>query len=350
MSAELHGGAGSGTSPLAHAPVVAEVVRNGFVESVHHGIVATAGPDDPWLEVGPVAEPVLPRSSLKPLQAVAMLRAGAELSGKLLALACASHSGEEFHRDGALAILRASGLDESSLQNTPGWPIDGAEDLRWVREGRAPTSLAQNCSGKHAAMLATCVAAGWDTGTYRDPGHPLQRLIVEVIEELTGDRVTATTVDGCGAPAFAVSPLGLARAFGHLASARPGTAERTVADAIRAHPEWLGGTARDVTDLIRAVPGLIAKDGAESVYAAGLADGRGVVVKIADGSERARAVVLHAALRAGAVTDGAPDVAAALEELDTRFVVHGHGQPVGAVRAVLPAASPATGSSTPGAS
>ncbi|WP_131105748.1 asparaginase [Ornithinimicrobium sufpigmenti] len=330
-------------SPLAQAPVVAEVVRNGFVESVHHGVVAlTAADGSTSLAVGPVDVPVLPRSSLKPLQAVAMLRAGAELGDELLALACASHSGEPFHLEGARRILASVGLDESALQNTPSRPLDDDERERWVREGLPDSSLAQNCSGKHAGMLAACRAAGWDTTTYLAAEHPLQRLIVEVVEELTGDRVSAFTVDGCGAPALAVSTAGLARAFGALAAAGPGTPEGRVAAAIGAHPAWLGGTGRDVTELIEVVPGLIAKDGAESVYAVGLADGRGLAVKITDGAERARVVVTTAVLRAAGVQRLAPSVTEALNRLDARAVVRGHGQPVGAVRAVVPGLGTAT--------
>lgn len=320
-------------SPLASAPVVAEVVRNGFVESVHHGVVAAVAPDgEPVVQVGPVGATILPRSSLKPMQAVAMLRAGADLSGELLALAAASHSGEPFHLEGSRRILAAAGLDPSALQNTPDRPLDQAERERWLAAGRGPESLAQNCSGKHAGMLAACAASGWDTATYRDPDHPLQRLIKEVVEELTGDRVEVVTVDGCGAPALGTTALGLARAFGRIAAADPSTPEGRVADAIRQHPEWLGGTGRDVTDLIRGVPGLIAKDGAESVYAAGLPDGGGVAVKITDGHDRARVGVTTAALRRLGAADLGQGVAAVLDELDGRAVVRGHGEPVGAVR------------------
>ena len=322
-------------SPLRDAPVVAEVVRNGFVESVHHGVVAVTGADGgQLLGLGPVEATVLPRSSLKPMQAVAMLRAGADLGGELLALACASHSGEDFHQEGARRILARAGLDEAALQNTPTLPLDEGERDRALAAGTGPTRLAQNCSGKHAGMLAACVASGWDLATYRDPEHPLQRLVVEVVEELSGEPVAATTVDGCGAPALGISTLGLARAFGRIAAADPATPEGRVAAAIRAHPEWLGGSGRDVTDLVRGVPGLIAKDGAEAVYAVGLADGRGLAVKIADGTDRARGVVTTAALRAHGVTDLGPGVAEVLDGLDARAVVRGHGEPVGAVRAV----------------
>jgi L-asparaginase II len=325
----------STTSPLAAAPVVAEVVRNDVVESVHHGIVAlTAADGSLQLAVGPVDAPVLPRSSLKPLQALAMLRAGADLEGPLLALTCASHSGEPAHLEGSRRILAAAGLDESALQNTPDLPIDDRERARWVREGLPPSSLGQNCSGKHAGMLLACVAAGWDTTTYRDPDHPLQRLVVEVVQELCGEPVAATTVDGCGAPALAVSSAGLARAFGRLAAAPEDTLEGRVASAMRAHPEMVGGTGRDNTVLMRGVPGLIAKDGAEAVYAVGLADGRGLVVKITDGQQRARVVVTTAALRLAGVPGLGEGVAATLDGLDAEEVVRGHGEPVGRVRAL----------------
>lgn len=331
----------SSGSPLGHAPVVAEVVRNGLVESVHHGVVALTDPDGTVsLGIGPVDAAILPRSSLKPLQALAMLRAGAPLEGELLALACASHSGERLHLDGARAILASVGLDESALQNTPDLPYDQGERSSWLRDGHTPTSLAQNCSGKHAGMLAACVAAGWDTTTYRDPGHPLQQLVVEVVEELTGEGVAATTVDGCGAPALAVSSVGLARAFGALAAADPGTDAGRVADAMRAHPRHLGGTGRDVTELVTAVPGLIAKDGAESVYAVGLADGRGLSVKITDGGDRARVVVASAVLRGAGVGMANPEIARVLDALDARAVVRGHGEPVGAVRALVDPGAP----------
>ncbi|WP_151525472.1 asparaginase [Serinicoccus kebangsaanensis] len=324
-------------SPLATAPVVAEVVRGGVVESVHHGVVALTGPDGATtLSLGPVDAPILPRSSLKPMQAMAMLRAGADLDGELLALACASHSGEEHHLEGARRILASVGLDESALRNTPDLPLDEEQRRAWIRDGAPPTSLGQNCSGKHAGMLAACVAAGWDTATYLDPAHPLQQLVVEVIEEFTGERVEVATVDGCGAPALGVSSAGLARAFGRIAAADPATEAGRVAAAVRAHPEFLGGTGRDVTELVGAVPGLIAKDGAESVYAVGLPDGRGLSVKITDGGERARVVVAVAVLRRAGVADDAPAAAGTLDALEARAVVLGHGQPVGAVRAVLP--------------
>jgi len=256
-----------------------------------------------------------------------MLRAGLDLDGELLALASASHSGEQFHLEGVQRILAGAGLTEQDLQNTPDLPYDDSERKAWIASGRVATALAQNCSGKHAAMLAACVAAGWDIATYREPQHPLQQLMEQTLVDLSGETVAATGIDGCGAPVMAVSLTGLARAFSRLAAAPEGTDEARVADAIRAYPQWVGGTGRDVTSLISGVPGLVAKDGAESVYAVGLADGRAIAIKIADGGHRARPVVMAAALRRLGIQ------AEVLDEM-AHAPVMGHGLQVGSIAAV----------------
>ena len=313
---------------LDEAPVLAHYVRSGFVESAHRASVVATAPDGTHLlALGAVDDPVFPRSSNKPVQALAMVRAGLKLAPQHLALACASHSGEDFHVQGVREMLHDAGLTEGALQNTPDYPVDELAREAVIRADGSKLPITQNCSGKHAAMLATCVVNGWDTETYRDPDHPLQQAILATLEELTGDRVTATAVDGCGAPVMAVTLAGLARAFGRIASAPEGTPEREVADAIRTFPAYLGGTRRDVTALIEATPGLIAKDGAEAVYAVGLADGRGVAVKVADGYPRAKPVILAAALRRLGVESPA------LERLEDSPVL-GHGEPVGAIVAV----------------
>lgn len=315
----------SSVQALSGAPVVAHVVRNGFVESVHHGCAVVTDPDGSVVrEVGDAGAACFPRSSNKPLQAVAMLKAGLQLNAPLLALASASHSGEAFHLDGVRQILAESDFTPDDLQNTPDLPYDVQARDAWLAAGHGPTSLTQNCSGKHAGMLGACRAAGWDPATYLDPQHPLQQSMEQTISELAGEQVSATATDGCGAPVMAISLTGLARAFGRVAAAPERTHEGRVAGAIRAHPDYLGGTRRDVTALIRAVPGAVAKDGAEAVYAVGLPDGRGFAVKIADGTQRARQVVMVALLRAAGID------AAGLDEIGTVPVL-GHGEPVGAV-------------------
>ncbi|MFF9405294.1 asparaginase [Streptomyces anandii] len=310
-----------------HAPV-AHVIRGSVVEGIHYGSVVVLGADGHvGLQLGDIEAAFLPRSALKPLQAVAMVRAGLPLDGDLLSLAAASHSGEERHLAGARRILELAGLAEDDLRNVPDLPYDPVVRDAWVREGRMPSRLAQNCSGKHAAMLYTCRLNGWSVEDYLDPAHPLQRTIAGTVEDLTGQRVAHVTVDGCGAPLFAVSLHGLARAAARLTTAAPGTPEARVADAMREHAEMASGSGRDVAALMRAVPGLLAKDGFEGVQMAALPDGRAVAVKIADGANRARIPVAAATLaRAG--VDPAPLAEFAGEPL------LGGGEPVGRVRPV----------------
>jgi L-asparaginase II len=312
---------------VSHA-VLAHVIRSGFVESIHLGsAVAVDADGDTLIAVGDPQTPILPRSANKPLQVAGMLHAGLQLDTPALALAAASHSGERFHLDGVRRMLARAGLTNSALQNTPDMPLDPEERLAWQLAGRPASSLAQNCSGKHAAMLLTCTENDWTLIDYRRADHPLQRQLAETASELSGEPVRAAGVDGCGAPVLALSLAGLARAFARIAVAGPGTAEGRVAEAIRRYPEWLGGTGRGVTRLLRAVPGLIAKDGAEGVYAAALPDGRALAVKIADGSERPVLPVVVALLRRLGVDDPALDELAGVPVL-------GHGEVVGAVQVV----------------
>jgi L-asparaginase II len=215
----------------------------------------------------------------------------------LLPPAPPSHSVEDFHVTGVRKILASAGLTEDALQCPPALPLDEATMRRFLAEGGSPDRVHMNCSGKHAAMLATCVAAGWPTQSYRDPGHPLQREIKATLARLSREEVAATGVDGCGAPLFAVSLTGLARAFRALVLAAPFSAERSVADAVRAHPEWTSGSARSERALMLAVPGLLVKSGAEGVQALALADGRAAAVKVEDGAGRPVPAITVALLR-----------------------------------------------------
>ncbi len=308
--------------------VLAHVIRSGFVESVHHGSAVALGADgESVVGLGRPEVAVFPRSANKPLQAVALLRAGLNLDGHLLALAASSHSGERYHRDGVLRILSGAGLSEQHLATPADLPLDPVEADVLTRAGQGPSRLAHNCSGKHAAMLATCVVNGWPLDGHLKPDHPLQRHIADTVTDLAGQPPAATGVDGCGAPVLALALTGLARAFARIATATDGSPERRLADAIRTHPEWLGGTGRDVTELIRAVPGLIAKEGHEGVFAAALPDGRACAVKIADGAARPRGAVLAALLRRLGVDEQLLPVLAPPAQL-------GGGRPVGRVEVV----------------
>ncbi|SCG57071.1 asparaginase [Micromonospora coxensis] len=308
---------------------LAEVVRSGFVEGVHRGsVVVLDATGTPVAGAGDVASPIFPRSSSKPMQAVGMLRAGLPLTDPAdIALVSASHAGEEFHLARVGSLLARAGLDADALHCPPDLPVGDAARAAVLRAGGGPSRVQMNCSGKHAGMLLTCLAAGWPLDGYWRPEHPLQQRLTAAIEEFTGEQAAAVGVDGCGAPVLAVSLTGLARAYLRLVSAEPGTVERTVADAMRAHPELVGGTEADDTRLMRGVPGALAKVGAEGVIAAAVPGVGAVALKIDDGAGRARMPVLVSALRRLGVE--APVLVEYAE-----LPLLGGGLPVGAVRPV----------------
>jgi L-asparaginase II len=323
---------------------VAEIIRSGFIEGHHYGSLIALRPRRSagglewsldWA-LGDVSSHVLPRSCNKPLQALGMLRLGLELEPALLALACASHSGEDFHIEGVRRILAGAGLDESALQTPPDYPLDDAARERVIRSGGEKAPVLMNCSGKHAAMLATCVVNGWEVADYRSPDHPLQVGIRKTFEELTGEPVQAVAVDGCGAPLLSTSLTGLARAFGRLALGlggddRPDPLAAQVAEAIRAFPAYVSGSSRDERALLTAVPGAIGKAGAESCYAVALRDGRAFALKTDDGAPRVRPVLMAAALERSGVLDE-PGVDADAVRETGHVPLLGGGEPVGEIR------------------
>jgi len=283
-------------------PVLVEVWRGGLdtdlLESVHRGALVVLGADGaPLLTAGDVTRPVLPRSSNKPVQATTYLDAGWQpRDDRELALAAASHSGEDDHRELAAAVLSSAGLGPAHLGCPPALPGHEATRARWLVEDRAPERLAMNCSGKHSAMLAACVAAGWPTEGYLDPRHPLQQAIEARLGEAGDDPVAAVVVDGCGAPQHAISLTGLARGVLSLVHAEPGTSGRRVADAMRAHPWLIAGTGREDTELMQAVDGLLVKGGADGVHVAALPGAGAVALKLDDGGDRGRLPALVAGL------------------------------------------------------
>jgi L-asparaginase II len=318
-------------------PVLAEVIRSGFAESRHRGAIIALNRDGSVrLAAGSTAEPIFPRSSNKPMQAAAMLRCGLDLDGKLLALAAASHSGEDFHVAGVREILARAGLSADALQCPPDLPLDVAAQRALLRAGGEPDRVHMNCSGKHAAMLATCVAAGWPTDSYLSPEHPLQQEILRTVAELAGEPVTAVGVDGCGAPVLAISVAGVARAFRAIVLAPSGSAERKVADAMRAYPDWTSGTTRPERALMAAVPGLLLKAGAEGVEGFALADGQAAAFKIDDGAQRARPVITVELLRQLGAGQLPGADSAALDQVAV-VPVTGGGRTVGQIRVQLPA-------------
>jgi L-asparaginase II len=279
-------------------PVLVEVWRSGFLESVHRGaLVVLDAAGQVTAAHGAVDRPVLPRSSNKPVQATALLAAGWQpRSTEELALGAASHNGEEGHRDVAAGVLAAAGLGPDDLGCPPALPMHEATRARWIADGRAPERLAMNCSGKHAAMLSACVAAGWPTDGYLARDHPLQLTIEARLAETAEEPVEAVVVDGCGAPQHALTLTGLARGVLSLVQAEEGTQERSVADAMRAHPWLVAGTDREDTGLMSAVPGLLVKGGADGVHVAALPGSGAVALKLDDGGDRGRTPALCAAL------------------------------------------------------
>lgn len=307
---------------------VAVTSRSGFPESVHFGAVVALNADGSVaFSVGNPRASIYPRSSNKPLQAAVMVEHGLHLGPQELALVCASHDGTVAHTDAALRILASAGLDESALRNTPSLPLDPPASEAVLRAGGGKTSLQMNCSGKHAGMAVTCVINGWPVASYLDQDHPLQQAITARFPTLIDETVAHVGVDGCGAPAHAMTLTALANGFRNIATGGAGPAGDEVYRAMTQHPVMVGGERRDVTLLIRHVAGLVAKDGAEGVFAAALTDGRAVALKIADGSDRARAPLMLAALGELGVDVG--EVAALV-----RSPILGHGREVGEVSIV----------------
>ena len=315
------------TSPSTAGWVeLVRVYRSGFHEGSHFGAVVVTDADGEIVHArGDVDAPVFPRSSNKPFQAVAMLEAGADLADADLAIAAASHSGEPQHVDRVRAMLAADGLTEDHLGCPATLPYGEAARLDVLRAGGDARRVYMNCSGKHAGMLRAARVQGWDLPGYLAPDHPLQQRVAGVVGRLADENPSAVGIDGCGAPLFAISLTGLARAFGRVNAAPAGSTEQLVASAMRAHPEMVGGAGRDDTLLMGALPGVLVKGGAEGVHCAALPDGTCVAVKIADGGDRARMPVLVSALRELGL---GPDPV--LDQLGTGTVLGG-GQPVGEV-------------------
>ena len=302
--------------------VLAELTRNGMVESIHTGHLVMLNADGSVYKTKGSSElPIFPRSSVKCMQASAMVRNGLKLTQKHLALTAASHSGSKMHQDAVLEILAGAGLDESALQNATDKPLGEVERANW---GSAPaTRLAMNCSGKHAGMLATCVVNGWDTKTYLEPTHPLQVAILKEIESMIGESVANKTFDGCGAPLFAMSSLGLAKGI-HNFTISKDPVHQEVFNACLQYPEMVAGEGRLTTRMMQAVPGLFMKEGAEGVEVASLKDGLTLVFKISDGSLRAFSTIIHAAFAEWGI-----------DTPEEQFNVYGGGAIVGGLRATI---------------
>ncbi|MCM3695851.1 asparaginase [Microbacterium oleivorans] len=323
------------TFAVTDAVELAVVERSGFIESRHAGSAIVLDPDGGVVSsLGAVDAPILPRSTLKPMQALASVSAGAALEGAHLAVATASHSGTDRHVALVTDILSAAGLAEDALQCPPSWPGDPATRDEMTRELIGPQRVRMNCSGKHAAMLLACQTNGWDTATYLDPQHPLQVHTREVIERLSGTKITTTAIDGCGAPVHAMTLAALARALHRIGASSeksPFALHRSAGALVRAVREnpWVIQGPGQPDSVVTERLGVFAKHGAEGVMAMIAPNGTTVVLKMLDGSTRAGAVTaLTLLVRAGALQ--AADVARTLADLP--LTVTGGGRDVGVIR------------------
>lgn len=285
---------------------LATIDRNGLVESRHIGAFVVIDASGTVLDSGgDIDAIVFPRSTLKPLQAVALLRAGAQLDGVDLVLSSASHCGSHRHTDAVESMLSHDGLSVDDLGCPPQWPLGVSDKAERLARGEEPQRVTMNCSGKHAAFLRTCVANGWDTSSYLDPAHPLQQKIKDVIEEFTGTTQLWPAVDGCGAPLYGMSLRALGTGLARMSDGTDVDATKLV-NAIRENPWALDGPGRDNTRVIEET-GTIAKIGAEGVLLAAR-DGIAVVIKCLDGSQRPNTAVAVTLLeRHGVISAGARD-------------------------------------------
>ena len=304
------------------AEVLAQVTRGEVVESQHRGhLVLLDAHGTVKLSRGNPAALIYPRSAIKSIQAAAMMRAGLSIEPRLLALVASSHSGSDMHQQAVLEILALGGLNESALLNTQDRPLGDEERRDWG--SKAPTSLAQNCSGKHAGMLLTCGINNWSTHDYLDPGHPLQVLCRTELEDLASEPVSLTSIDGCGAPLFLISLIGLARAI-HKITISDNSIHRGILQSCRDFPEIVAGKARLTTRKMITVPGLFMKEGAEGVLIGSLPDGRTFAFKIEDGSPRPLGALVVAVLNEFDIASPAEDAP-----------IYGGKKVVGTIRAHL---------------
>jgi L-asparaginase II len=279
------------------APLVA-IRRGGLIESVHRGRLAVCGPEGDVLEaVGDPLAYIYARSAVKPFQALPLVLSGAAdafgLTDTEIAVACASHNAEEPHLAAVRSILEKAGLGEGDLQSGAHPPMYGPAAVELALSGGEPRPIHGNCSGKHAGMLAVCIHEGYETISYRDPGHPLQRRILGLIAEICGLREDEVLVagDNCGVPAFAFPLQSFATGLARLATGKElsdelaGAALR-IRDAMRANSFMVAGTGRFDTELMGRTD-LLVKGGAEAILAVGNPEGWGMALKISDGSQRA---------------------------------------------------------------
>jgi L-asparaginase II len=293
-------------------PLVIEVVRGGLIEARHrvHAVAVRGGE-----VVVSAGDPMLVthlRSAAKPIQAVPVVRARPDLDDAEIAIACASHLARPEQLDAVRSLLAKADATEDDLE------------CGTATADAGPTRIEHNCSGKHAGFIALCKAENWPVEGYRRPEHPCQHAVLDEISvaAMVDPDGIPTAVDGCGVVTFALPLARMALAFSRLVSAE-GAAR--VVEAMRAHPDLIRGPGAADTELMRSVPGWIAKGGAEGVLCASSSEGLGVALKVEDGSVRAVRSGLAAFLQRVGLETG---------QLGVVSVTNSRGEVVGELRAV----------------
>jgi L-asparaginase II len=321
-----------------------EVWRGSTVESRHEVSVAVAdGSGRMRARAGDVDRVVFARSSIKPIQAVPLVEDGLAdrygLTDEELALVCASHNGEPVHVAVARSILNRIGLSEEALGCGADRPFGDAAARALAASGEKPRRIHNNCSGKHAGMMALALGHGWPVSGYIRQDHPVQERMIAEVAKWSGwpAQDIGMAVDGCGVVTFALPLHALAAAFGRFAgqARRPGTAAARIVRAMQQHPDMVAGEGRLDTDIVRATGGrVLAKVGAEGVFAAIVPGAElGVVLKVEDGGKRAAAPALIGVLRGlGVLTGEEVGALAAYAEPD---LLNTRGERVGAIRTVV---------------
>lgn len=292
------------------SPVLAEVTRGPVVESVHRGALAIVTSEgEVVLALGDLHRPYYPRSAIKALQTVPVVASGAAdafgLDDRELAVACASHGGTAAHVAAVRHLMQQAGLREADLACGAHWPLDSEAGRKLAREGRGPSAVHNNCSGKHAGMIATAKHLGMPLEGYERIDHPLQVMVRETIEAFADAPLADAPVgtDGCSVPTWALPLPVVARSFARFAtgdglSESHGSAARRLFDACVAEPVMVDGERRFVTEVLARADGAIfLKGGAEGFYCAGFREsGLGLALKIDDGARRASETVLAAVI------------------------------------------------------
>lgn len=310
-------------------PILAQLVRGDLVESIYTGRLVMLDADGKIeYSLGDISQLVYPRSAVKSVQAAVSLEFGAKLANETAAVAAASHSGSAAHLSYVREILSEAELTEEDLQTPPDYPLGSYEQREWIAAGIGKRSIAMNCSGKHAAWLNACVHSGIEPSKYLDPGNKLQQRIIELFSELSEEKVSVSSVDGCGGPLHAISLTGLARMIQQAVKAPAGSTLHTIVSAVRAYPEAASGVGRDVARFMQAIPGSFLKDGAEGVEVLALVDGRTAAFKFDSGNFLIRHVVSARIFQLWGVNNELSD------ELLTKPVLGG-GKPVGTYHAVF---------------